>query len=919
MELGMPNQSATLLKPEERARIWIDRKLEQSGWKVINRDEYHDGLTAVAIREGLLERHKEADYLMMLNGRACAIIEAKRPEIPLDNEKLIKQAENYTQIIPSTIRTHERPLKLVLLSNGKKIAFKNGHESNPQYRLIDDFPRPKDIARILKLENPYSGLPTLSRQGLRDCQYEAISAFEDSLRNGQKRALMVLATGAGKTYTACLAAYRMLNYCRAKRVLFLVDRTNLGIQAEAEFSKFRRTENGRRFSDNYVVERITRPEISSSSEVVICTIQRLFSVLTGYEDESVQENENTESASQVGHKVEVPAKPRLPRNFFDLIIVDECHRSIYGDWKDVLTYFESAVILGLTATPIKETEEFFNNKIIDYSLEQSIVDGVNVDCRIYFIKSHMSQSGATVNPGERVKTEAKLNQSTETKRAEDEIFFSKGDLGRSVIAPDQYRKILTKYKEDVYTKLYPERKDNERFESLPKTLIFAPSEAHAREVVKIAQEVFEHKDDHFVQQITYSVGDSDKLIRSFRNDKDFRIAVTVTLVATGTDIKPLEVLIFLKDVQSDPLYKQMKGRGVRTISDEKLREVTPNATSKEFFYLIDAVGVTESEKRQPISNSVSQFHISFKDLFEKMAHGNVQDEYLQLLADKLSSLLNRAEPEKIAELKNIVSFELKEFVLKIFEVLKDNSLPPFESIDDDNEERMTLIRPLISNIQARKKIIEIAAGYVKTLVDTLDELDEVGFGEEVIKQAKSATQKFEDFIEKHKDSQEALRIILDAKDVPITKELLQGLDSTIRAEIPGFSTVTWWKYYGLLNPDRVVMLKSSDEAHALTNLIQLVRFAYRSIEKLCSVPSLCAQLFALWCGQVQRVLTDKQKILFNKVARYIAQNGAITTVNVFKNNDPELRRALTKEMGSLVAANDAVIGLSAFLLNRKVA
>ena len=363
----------------------------------------------------------------------------------------------------------------------------------------------------------------------------------------------------------------------------------------------------------------------------------------------------------------------------------------------------------------------------------------------------------------------------------------------------------------------------------------------------------------------------------------------------------------------------MKGRGVRTISDEKLREVTPNATSKEFFYLIDAVGVTESEKRQPISNTVSEFHISFKDLFEKLAHGNVQDEYLQLLADKLSSLINRAEPEKIAELKNIVSFELKEFILNIFEVLKANSLPPFKSIDEDNEERMRLIRPLISNIQARKKIIEIAAGYVKTLVDTLDELDEVGFGEEVIKEAKSATQKFEDFIEKHRDSQEALRIILNAKDVPITKELLQGLDSAIKAEIPGFSTVTWWRYYGLLNPDRVVMLKSNDEAHALTNLIQLVRFAYRSIEKLCSVPSLCAQLFALWCGQVQRVLTDKQKILFNKVARYIAQNGAITTVNVFKNNDPELRRALTKEMGSLVAANDAVIGLSAFLLNRKVA
>ncbi len=293
----MTNQTSSNLKPEERARIWIDRKLERSGWKVINRDEYHDGLSAVAIRESLLKGNKEADYLLMLNGKACAILEAKRPEISLDNSTLIEQAENYTQILPDTIKAHERPLRLVLLSNGKKIAFKNGHEANPQYKIVDEFPRPKDIARYLKLEDRYSGLPTLSKNGLRDCQYEAITAFEKSLRDGKKRALMVLATGAGKTYTACMAAYRMLNYCHAKRVLFLVDRTNLGVQAETEFSNFRRTENRERFSDNYVVERLTRPEINHSSEVVICTIQRLFSVLTGKEDDLVLDDESKESGT----------------------------------------------------------------------------------------------------------------------------------------------------------------------------------------------------------------------------------------------------------------------------------------------------------------------------------------------------------------------------------------------------------------------------------------------------------------------------------------------------------------------------------------------------------------------------------------------------------------------------------------------
>lgn len=924
----MTEQKIATLKPEERARVWIDRKLERAGWKVINRDEYCGELSAVAIREALMKGNKEADYLLMLNGKACAVLEAKRAEVSLDNPSLIDQAENYTRILPDWVAAFERPLQLVLLSNGKKIAFRNGHSKDPKYELRDEFPRPKDIARILRLEDRFSGLPTLSKAGLRECQYEAITSFEKSLRAGKKRALMVLATGAGKTYTACLAAYRMLNYCRAKRVLFLVDRTNLGVQAEIEFSNFKRTENGKRFSDNYVVERLTSPKISHSSELVISTIQRLFSVLTGREDEKFIEDEAHDSA-QIDHDVKVPENPKLPKDFFDLIIVDECHRSIYGEWQDVLTYFDQAVILGLTATPVEATEQFFNkNVVVEYSLEESIDDLVNVYCRTYNIRTEITENGATVNSGESIQEESRANNSVTTTIVGEAKKFSKSEIGRSVIVPDQIRKVLTRYKDIVYTQLYPKRTDNEQFDSLPKTLIFAASEAHAREIVKIAKEVFGRTDDKFVQQITYSVGDSDKLIRSFRNDKDFRIAVTVTLVATGTDVKPLEVLIFMNDVHSETLYQQMKGRGVRTISSDKLREVTPNAITKDFFYLIDAVGVTESEKRNSspaelVVDDEYSFNLSFKDLFEKLSHGNVQDKYLKVLAEKLRTLVTKADPEKIEELNAL--FNLKHFVRRIFNTLEKEYLPPFEPIDGSNthcnSERRNLVHPLLSNNLARNKIIEIARGYIKYLLGATDIIDETetGFDEDIAVRAKTATEQLEDYIERNRDRQEALRIILDNRsEEPITKEMLQGLETAIKSEVEGFTTSKWWGYYAYLNPDNVTLFKTTDEVTALTNLIQLVRYAYRSIEKLCSVPSMCSRLFNLWCGQAQRTLTPRQKELFTSVARYIAQNGAVTTINVFRKN-PALRDGLKAAMGSMDAANDAVLGLSNFLLNRKIA
>ena len=467
-----------------------------------------------------------------------------------------------------------------------------------------------------------------------DCQYEAVTELEKSFRIGQNRALMVLATGAGKTYTACLTAYRMLAYTPMRRVLFLVDRNNLGKQAETEFGTFRLTDNGEAFNMIYTVNRLKSAKIPIDSNVVISTIQRLFSLLKG---EEISDNEEDEEYDEE-QEIVLPGHPNLPHDFFDLIIIDECHRSIYGNWRKVLEYFDTARLLGLTATPVPETMAFFNNnRIVNYTLEKSILDGVNVDCRIYRIKTKATEEGGAIMEGDRLKVETRYTGEVKQVSNKETKNYTKEELNRSIINPAQIKLILNTYRDIVYTELFNDPPREANMDYLPKTLIFALNEAHATNIVNIAKEVFGRTDDRFIQKITYSVGDSNELIRQFRNDKDFRIAVTCTLVATGTDVKPLEVVIFMRDVVSLPLYTQMKGRGVRTIGDEQLRNVTPNAISKDCFYLVDAVGVTEHEHLipQPYEGPEGET-VTLKELLERITHGYLPDIYLRRLASTLS-------------------------------------------------------------------------------------------------------------------------------------------------------------------------------------------------------------------------------------------------------------------------------------------
>ena len=901
------------MTPEEKARVKIDQMFEDAGWKVVNRDFYSPTITAAAIREGLLEGNREADYFLFINGKAVGVLEAKREEVDVASDVVCEQTIRYTRYVPECYQAYERPLPFIYQSNGVTTLFRDCRSEDSDYEEINRIHTPKEMVKMLGIEDPYAGLPTLQKKGLRDCQYEAISELEYSFRAGQNRALLVLATGAGKTYTACMASYRFLAYTPMKRILFLVDRNNLGKQAEGEFGMFRLTENGDPFNTIYTVNRLKSNKVPSESDVVISTIQRLFSLLTG---QDIIDNDDDDEDDATG-EVELPSNIQLPPDFFDLIIIDECHRSIYGNWRKVLEYFNTAKMIGLTATPVPETMAFFNNnRVVNYTLERSIVDGVNVDARIYRIKTEATENGGAILKGDKLKRVTRYTGEVESIKNEETRNYTKTELNRSIINPAQIKLVLETYRDAVYTEMFTDPQREPNMDYLPKTLIFALNEIHATNIVRIAKEVFGRKDDKFVQKITYSSGDSNELIRQFRNDKEFRIAVTCTLVATGTDVKPLEVVMFMRDVASEPLYIQMKGRGVRTIGDDQLRNVTPNAFSKDCYFLVDAVGVTESHKTVPGGGEGPQGPtITLKRLLELLTHGNVSDENLLTLAAKLPRIDRKCNDRQREQFQELAHASMREISSNIYDALEKGILPPYEDINEPNNERKGLVAPLTHHPEARQYLLILAAGFMETLQPGEDTLISKGFSQE---EAKELTSAFEKYCDEHKDEIEALRMIYNNDGEPLTYALLKDLENKLKMANNKFQTSRLWNSYAIVSPQSVKKYTTKEEKEALTNIIQLVRFANHQIEKLESLYPLAQQRFNLWYGQMQRTVTESQIAIIRQIVDYIASNGACTIKDII--DDDKTRAAqLIKAFGGKQQADEALVSLSKFLLYRKTA
>lgn len=879
--------------PEELARIKIDKQLNEAGWDIVNRIDYVPN-NAQAVKEALMYGNTESDYLLFIDNKAIAVVEAKAEDNKL-GDVVAEQAENYSVNPRSWYGLwYDDMIPLVYLANGKKIYFKNMLDPNSEYIEIDKMHSPKKMLKLIGKTSEYGALPRIEKQGLRDCQYDAEINFENSLRNKKNKSLAVLATGSGKTYLACLASYRLLNYTSVDRVLFLVDRNNLAKQAESEFSIFDRTENGLTLASLYNIKRLKNVE-DIKSDVVISTIQKLYSVLTGnniIDDDDEKEDYNNQMSisddlyQETESEIELGDDLKLPPDYFKFIVIDECHRSIYGKWRSVLNYFNNAIVLGLTATPTEEAYAFFNKNIIQkYTYEDSVLDGVNVPFRVYDIDTKRSHGGELIE-GETLIEVTRKNKDKNEIMLRQNVIYDKSSLDKTVIDLNQIKTVLSTFRDSIYTDLYPDRE--EKWEYIPKTLIFAKSDKHADDIVETIKEVFKEKfnnnevPESFVQKITYSAGDSNTLIKNFRVDKNFRVAVTVTLVATGTDVRPLEIVMFMADVKSDILYTQMKGRGCRTISDDKLKEVTPNSNGKDCFYVVDAVGVTNGEKHIP-RGKPGKKKLSLEELLERLSHGEVSDENLVLLRDYCSRISNyyKNHPlfwHHLDEFINSFMYSPLLIADNIQKALSSNALPIYISPSDDNSERIQLIYNLISNNKAKQKLLELKKGYYVFAPDKPDTLIKKGFS---IETAKTFIENFEKCLNEHKDEIEALSIIYNSHKKVITHSMLEELQNMLLAQDRTYIPYIIWNNYKRLDSEgKVSELDQKRNVNALTNLIQIVRYAFNKDNKLTSLYGLFSQRFNLYVGSTNHQLSDTQVEIMKKIAEYIVEEGAINSIEL---------------------------------------
>ncbi|MDD3120258.1 MAG: DEAD/DEAH box helicase family protein, partial [Candidatus Gracilibacteria bacterium] len=584
--------------PEFEARKNIDNLLIMSGWVIQDIKELNIMASlGVAVREFPLDKgNGYVDYLLYVDGKAIGIIEAKKEGSTLVGVET--QSLKYINGIPDWVDCYKNPLPFSYESTGIETRFTNYLEPDAKSRQVFAFHKPETLLEWVNMPNQplelLRNFPPLEEKGLRKVQVEAINNLENSFKENRPRALIQMATGTGKTFTFCNIAYRLIKHGKAKRILFLVDRGNLGRQTLKEFQDFSVPGDGRKFTEMYNVQNMSTNKIDDVAKVTISTIQRMFSMLSGYEINEELEEKSVEEINfmdLIKESEPIKYNPSIPIESFDYIVVDECHRSIYNLWRQVLEYFD-AKLVGLTATPSKQTIGFFNNNLVmEYNHERAVADGINVDFNVYKIETEIGTQGAKVESGYYVDKRDKLTRKVRYEKLDDDFMYSASDLDRSVVAIDQIRTVIKAFKNNLFTEIFPGRKE------VPKTLIFAKDDSHAEDIVKIIREEF-GKGNDFCQKITYKTTGKkpEELIKDFKNDYNPRIAVTVDMIATGTDIKPLEIVFFMRMVRSQLLFEQMKGRGVRVIDDNDFQQVTPDAKNKTHFVIIDAVGVTEMDK-----------------------------------------------------------------------------------------------------------------------------------------------------------------------------------------------------------------------------------------------------------------------------------------------------------------------------------
>jgi type I restriction enzyme, R subunit len=833
--------------PEQIARDHIDKMLADAGWAVQSKNMVSLGASkGVAVREYQTDIGP-ADYVLFVDRKPVGIIEAKREE---EGHRLTVVEDQSSQYAKAKLKyLNNDPLPFVYESTGIITLFTDYRDPKPRGKNVFSFHKPETIAEWLRkghsLRQRLQNIPLLDPTGLRPAQIVAIENLEDSFKKNRPRALIQMATGAGKTFTAATFIYRLLKFADAKRVLFLVDTRNLGEQAEQEFMTFQPTDDNRKFTELYNLQRLSSSYIASDSQVCISTIQRLYSILKGEElDESAEEvnpNENTWIYQQLNKKQPVPVEysPRVPIEQFDFIVIDECHRSIYNLWKQVLDYFD-AFLIGLTATPDKRTFGFFNENVVSqYTYEESVTDGVNVPYDIYTIETEISTRGGEVKAGWFVDRRDKLTRKKRWQQEDEDTQYEKNDLDRKVVNTSQIRNIIREFKRALGQEIFPNRFDENGEYEVPKTLVFAKTDSHADDIIRIIREEF-NEGNEFCKKITYKIDEDPKsLLNRFRNSYYPRIAVTVDMIATGTDVKPLEVLLFMRDVKSVNYFEQMKGRGTRTINSDSLQLVTRTASSKTHFVIVDAVGATKSKKTdsRPLERKPS---IPLKDLLGAVTMGVKEEDLFLSLANRLIKLdiqLKDNEKNKLLEysggksLRQITKELINSFDADEIESRANDRIASTPEVERTPEQfdqakmevQQEMIKQAASTFNGElNEYIENVRKQHEQIIDhiNIDTVTKSEWDSFSVDKAKETLRDFADYLEKNKDEIKALSIFYNQpyNRRNITFAMIKEVMEKIKLEMPTLAPNYVWNAYAAIEE-----VKSKQPTDQLTALVSLIR------------------------------------------------------------------------------------------------
>lgn len=834
--------------PEQIARDTIDAALISCGWVIQHKSKINLAASlGVAVQEyqtGI----GPADYVLFVDKKPVGIIEAKRAEEGVHLTMHEDQSEGYAKAKLKYL--NNEPLPFVYESTGDITRFTDYRDTKPRSRPVFTFHRPETFQQWLKadksLRTRLQDIPALPTEGLRDCQVNAITNLEASFKEARPKALIQMATGSGKTFTAITFIYRLLKYAKAGRILFLVDTKNLGEQAEQEFMSYLPNDDNRKFTELYPVTRLKSSFIPADNKVYISTIQRMYSILKGTDMDESAEEENPNERFAPKEPMPVVYNSTIPIEFFDFIVIDECHRSIYNLWKQVLDYFD-AFQIGLTATPDNRTFGYFNQNLVsDYGYEKAVIDGVLVPYNVFTIETKITKNGAAIAMGEMVDKRERLTRRKFWEAVDEDIEYSGKQLDKDIVNKSQIRTIIKAVKENL-PNMFPDRfyqtdknkplqtvKEESDLQGaapspleraggeawafeVPKTLIFAKTDSHAEDIIDIVREEF-GEENKFCKKITYQSKEDPKTVLSqFRNDYYPRIAVTVDMIATGTDIRPLEVLLFMRDVKSKSYYEQMKGRGTRTCSLEQLRATgTPSAKYiKDHFVIIDAIGVEQSQKTdsRPLEKNPG---MSLKDVLQHVAMGNTSEDILSTLANRLIRLdkqVNEKEKQQFAaysdgkNISQVVKQLLNAYDPDTIESLKrkaESEMPGAAPADIHSQftiHHSQIIEQAVAvfnNPQLREYIVDVRKKYNQVIDHiNLDEITNIGWVKDQQAAAEGTISNFKAWIESHKDEITALQIFYNQpyRRRELTYSMIKDLCEKIKTEQPLLAPAQVWKAY----------------------------------------------------------------------------------------------------------------------------